>query len=288
MKSVSAAPSLLAVALLVAGCDASSEGAPESSAQGGAGSAQSEPLCDGTKRLRFAMTQGGGNLNGVPRVATELGWAFLLIDGTCRYWALSGPTSGVRSGVLTPDEAEQLEEELLLGRWDALSSTPWSCSDDGGRQFRFGGQRYSLACASNSLTQAADEARVRLYASGSPLDGRLRFMLAQREEPFSPATIAVEWPLTSDPESVAVPPGMDETADAAPSLASGVDADALRALREKWNGDHPDGTPGAWLRIPIVSGAGEDARYYNLSLRDVTPFEKDDRLEVAAFFSATP
>ncbi|HKB15614.1 MAG TPA: hypothetical protein VKF62_06080, partial [Planctomycetota bacterium] len=37
-------------------------------------------LCDGSSSLRFAATVAGGNLGGVPRVAAEVGWSFLLID----------------------------------------------------------------------------------------------------------------------------------------------------------------------------------------------------------------
>jgi hypothetical protein len=42
---------------------------------------------------------------------------------------------------------------------------------------------------------------------------------------------------------------------------------------------------GPWLRVPVIHEEdGAEARYFDLALRDVAPFEVDGQLDVDAFF----
>ena len=54
-------------------------------------------LCDGSSSLVFAANVGGGNIGGLPRVVTEAGWSFLLVDGSCHYWTMTEPDGPIRT-----------------------------------------------------------------------------------------------------------------------------------------------------------------------------------------------
>ncbi len=240
-------------------------------------------LCDGSDKLRFATQNAGGNLTGVPRVAQELGWSFLLIDGQCNYWASAG--GEVRTGVLTPDQEEEFSEALLLGRWSELARDNPNCADASSLGYRYYDERFSISCATNELTAASGDWRVRLFDAGTPLDGPVRYSLTDADAysawQRSTPEIAQSWTLDWDPATRTVGQGEDEQAE--PNVASGSEADSLRALRANY--EAPENGLGPWLRIPIVyESEGTEARYFDLALRDVTPFEIDGRLDVDAFF----
>jgi hypothetical protein len=246
--------------------------------------AEPERLCDGSSKLRFATQNAGGNLTGVPRVSAEVGWSFFLIDGQCRYWVSAG--GEVHFGTLSPAEEEELTEDLLLGRWSELGGSNLQCSDASTVGLRYYDERYSLYCASNELTEAVDDWRIRLYDAGAPLDGAVRYTLADATESAWAMTIpeyGQSWTLAWDPATQAVGQMEDEMAE--PHVADGEDAAALRALRTSYAENMPASGLGPWLRVPVVyESDGTEAHYFDLALRDVTPFEIDGELDVDAFF----
>jgi hypothetical protein len=75
--------------------------------------------------------------------------------------------------------------------------------------------------------------------------------------------------------------GEDESAE--PTIASADEAEALRDARDAYAA-LGTGT-GPWLRVPMVlEVAGADPRYFDVAMRDVTPFERDGELRVDDFF----
>jgi hypothetical protein len=95
----------------------------------GCGSSQAEtdevppvqPICDGSSDLRvvFASIDGFGDRGG--RFTDRYGGSYLVVDGTCRYWAGSGTLRGLSSGVLESDTASTLSEELHFGRYSTVA-----------------------------------------------------------------------------------------------------------------------------------------------------------------------
>jgi len=82
----------------------------------GGSAADSPILCDGKDALRFAVQSGGGNVSGIPSLVLETGFSFLLIDGRCRYYAMTAPDQEIRTGTLTATDAQNLSVDFLLGR----------------------------------------------------------------------------------------------------------------------------------------------------------------------------
>src|SRR5215471_1826618 len=112
-------------------------------------------LCDGTASLRFAGVSGGGNANGMPRVALELGWTMLLVDGQCRYWAMEKPDGPVRTGTMSSTDAVDFVRQLALDKW--TEPRPGAgCNDASTTTLRFGDRRTSASCESTAFTEAYD------------------------------------------------------------------------------------------------------------------------------------
>ncbi len=246
-------------------------------------------LCDGSSHLTFATLTAGGNLNGVPRVAAEVGWSFLLIDGQCRYWAMSGPEGEVRTGTLDADEEAEISEAFLLGHWDELAGQEnEGCADAPYDYFRFHDDMRGAVCWTHELTEAVPAWHERLFDAGTPLDGAVRCTLADATESAWAMTmpeIGLSWSLAEDPAALAVGRMEDENSDVEPRVATGEDAAALRALRASYAENQPASGLGPWLRVPVVHEEdGAEARYIDLALRDVSPFEVDGELDVDAFF----
>ena len=236
-------------------------------------------LCDGSSALRFAATNAGGNLSGAPSIADELGWSFLLIDGQCRYWSMVAPEQPVRSGLLSELDAADFSAELRLGRWAELPPPPaGGCPDGTTTNLRYRDeQALPISCATTELTEGYSAWLATLHERGQDLAEEVRYTLAVSQGSY--ADMSLSWPLALDPAEVAVP--ADDAA--VPLVLAGEEAAALRALRAQYVESVPG--LGPWLRIPVVYDSGSASpSYYELALRDVTPFEVDGRLDLEAFF----
>jgi len=236
-------------------------------------------LCDGSSALRFAATDAGGNLSGVPSVVAEVGWSFLLVDGQCRYWTMSAPEKEMRSGSLSEQDAADFSADLWLGRWSELPAPdPSGCPDASTTSLRFGNEvAPPISCTSTEVSEGYRSWLTPLYESGTALGGEVRYTL--QDSYGSGDDQALGWPLESDPAEIAVV--SDEMAE--PELADGENAAALRTLRDTYAESVQPGL-GPWLRVPVAFESGSTTAYYELALRDVTPFEVDGKLEPDRFF----
>src|SRR5215471_12613486 len=136
-------------------------------------------LCDGTNSLRFAGVSGGGNANGMPRVALELGWTMLLVDGQCRYWAMAQPDGPVRTRTMSSTEAVDFVRQLALDEW--AQPQTGGCADAGGTDLRFGDRRTSAGCESTAPTEAYDHWVAILFASGVDAAGPVRYSITEAD-----------------------------------------------------------------------------------------------------------
>jgi hypothetical protein len=242
-------------------------------------------LCDGSDQLRFAGTTGGGNLGGVPRVVAEVGWSFLLVDGGCRYWSMTEPDGPVRTGTLDPSQEAEFTAALELGRWDPEPIGPMGCFDGPTTILRFLDDETSTSCGlSPPVMVAYDDWLETLHAAGTDLDGEARYSLSDASTDSwvvgNNTNLAEPWPLENDP--ALLDPFEEDSAE--PMIASVADAQALRAARNLYGAR--SSTVGPRWRTPMVlEASGAEPLYFNLAMRDVTPFERDGELAVDDFFA---
>ena len=243
-----------------------------------------EPLCDGSSSLRFAGTNAGGNLTGVPRVAAEVGWSFLLIDGECRYWTMTDPDGPIRTGTLDATEEAEFSDALRLGDWSADDAKTGGCVDAGSTRLRFDDTWVTISCVSTDLTIGYSDWLEMLYEAGERATGELRYTVSDASEEAwvvgNTTDIASPWPLEGAPSDL-LERGEDESAE--PAIASADEAEALRDARDAYAA--LGASTGPWLRVPMVlEAAGADPRYFDVAMRDVTPFESNGELRVDDFF----
>ena len=75
-----------------------------------------------------------------------------------------------------------------------------------------------------------------------------------------------------------------EEENAEPSIASGDEAEALRDARDAYAAR--EASTGPSFRVPMVlEVAGAEPQYFNVAMRDVTPFEREGELSVDDFFA---
>lgn len=269
----------IALAAVPSGCGGTS------AAGGGDGATTaSVVLCDGSSALRFAGVSGGGNETGMPRVATELGWSFILVDGHCQVWSMTRPDGAVRTGMLDSAKAAAFVQDFRLGQWGGSISQGGGCSDAGTLGLRFGEQRASASCTTTWLTTAYDDWLRSLYESASDVVGPVRYSLTDAGGDgwvMGNTALASTWPLSTDPAALIV--SVADEGQAEPRIATENDADALRGARKTYL-PHADGPLGPWLRIPISSSQGSAPRYFNLAMRDIVPFENNGRMDTDGFF----
>ncbi len=238
-------------------------------------------LCDGSSALRFAATNGGGNLNGIPALVAELGWSFLLIDGQCRYYAMTAPDHAIHSATLSDADAASLAGDFQLGAWNGLDRPPSGCSDAPTQGFAFGADRVHSSCETTALTTANDKWLPRLYDAGSPVSGVVRYWVVEpsnEQWPTSSPASALPYPL-ADPTNIASTP----FAPAKPQVALGSGANALRGLRTDYQQRMRSVLAPAYSLPVVVTAGGNGARYFDLAMRDTVPFEVDGVLAVDAF-----
>ncbi|HYQ01153.1 MAG TPA: hypothetical protein VER96_20925 [Polyangiaceae bacterium] len=254
---------------------------PTSQAAGSVRVGAGAKLCDGSSALRFAATSGGGNLGGLPPYLAEVGWSLLLIDGQCRYYAMTAPDHEIRTGVLNDTDAQSFSDELSLGAWPAPSPTD-TCFDASTQTYAFGADRTSVTCESTPLSQASDAWLERLYQAGTPVNGPVRSWLTEPSNEHWPASnpdLALPYPFAELQSAVSDPFGVSHVA----VISNAADAAALRALRAEYQ-TKPASAFVAPYSIPVVFSPSEtESKYYDLTLRDTLPFEVDGALAIDAF-----
>ena len=229
---------------------------------------------------------------------TELGYRFIVVDTSCRFvvYDLQTPSVGTAiEGTLTPEQATELSDFLVLEEWYELGPAYGPCGiADGGtttikwsdRTVTLGGGASAADCEEppadfrHELDKVLSQVASQLEALGTPASGDIRYLLwpwdtTRATYPDDPAYInPAEWPLDIAPENLATPGPSDPVywQDALPRVAKGDDAQALRDLRTAFL--EGDVGPAHASSIPIEQ---LDGSRYQLELRDVIEFELDGR-----------
>jgi hypothetical protein len=274
---------LLAAATLAACGDASGLVA------GGPPTTSALRICDGGAGVRLAARVGGGGPVGLGRyMRSENGFEFLLVTGTCEAWVLPDDAQPLRHLTLTPAQESALVKDLRVARWSALAmltSSGGGCSDGSTLTYRFDGARYDASgCGLDPtderalVNRAFDVKLQELAAAGTPADGGARYLVIEGDSTAADFYYKnpVSWPLVGAPSTLAVPRGQlfAQPTTGRSLLASGDEARRLRALRD----DLLAGRIGNVMYedyIPIVT---VDGAYYELYVRDASPFEGADGL----------
>jgi hypothetical protein len=261
-------------------------GAMGTAGAGAAGAAPIEPLvlCDGKDHLRFATQSAGGNYNGVPKVLQEIGYSFLVIDGHCQYWVVdSWDNREVRTGTLTRDQADAFSKDLELGQWG--DHVPKGCPDAGSTTLRFADDTITFSCESSDILTNLGTWTTHLYGVGAALDGDMRYSVSRGGSTSGwPESDQVDdvpsWLLDVDPGTVSAElPELAVT-----QVAEGDDARLLRQLRARYVAAPLTAPDAPWLGIPVVYDGGSKPAYYDVAVRDVTPFETDGQFSPEEYF----
>jgi hypothetical protein len=229
-------------------------------------------VCDGSGGLRLVVaTQYGASGPDYFGFAYEFGGEFLVIDGSCHFYAQSDYRRGVVEGQLTPERILEIMRSIALSDAPDQVATPSGCSTrDYDRLIAT--PTHSLrcrcdACATSSAATAAMQQAaswIRLLAeSGTPSAGPVR----ASARPNGPADQAVAqqdpppsaWPLVRTLQSV---PGLIATdwSTAHGARFAGADATALRALRSAMS-----------AASPSLIHVQDCAQSYGLLIRDELP-----------------
>jgi hypothetical protein len=249
----------------------------------GAGPVATPVLCNGSDSLRFAAQSSGGNVTGIPTLVLETGFEFLLIDGGCRYYAMTEANREIRTGVLTAADAKSLSNDFLLGHWQELVDVGLGCPDAGSEVFAYGQERARSSCTSTPLTRAFTLWLERLYDAGSKVGGEVRYGVLESSNfswPQSSPQLALPYPF-KDPAPIATDPFLEMNVQ----LASGADAATLRELRAAYHsGTKPVPDPSYSIPVKVEGANASNApTYYSLVMRDTVPFETNGVLAIDDF-----
>jgi hypothetical protein len=243
-------------------------------------------ICSGDPGLEMgALVLGGGLIYPGMQVMLENGTPFVYVDGTCRFWAWTFANHGwneVRTGVLDRDAEHDLAVRLQYGSWPAWAGHDYFDTSvfDGGvlvlipdmsieREITCYGLCVDEAIPAPLRAVAADlrDVATDLWAAGEPVTGDVRYVVVLGEGDPVPAT-HYDWPLSFEPSSVAITEGEAYLlGEGGGRVASGADAEALRALRATYRQ-----TAMLVPQIPVKDSAG---RWYKLFFRDTIPYEDE-------------
>lgn len=207
-------------------------------------SAARSGLCDGSSELRLVVADRAWGKALAPQyfVSDQYGFRFLVVDGTCRYYAMRDLELGVATGQLGEEQLEELTRELALDRLASLPSSRVDCADHNEERL-IATQDASLRCrcdvcpdapASTDAIVRAGEWIERLADSGAPLSGPVSALAVALQPPDAPDRLmrpVLRWPLESPPEHI---PGLIKKRGASRDRGAhfeSSDADALRRLR---------------------------------------------------------
>jgi hypothetical protein len=163
-----------------AGSDASGE-TPGGGGPGGGGMPTRDyALCDGSSDVRLAVISEGGQLEPSYVFTNPYGHSFLVVMGSCHYYASSGWMPGIVEGDLSTSQAQQIKQRLSLVQ---LSQTMYhdleSCPDAGPIWVRAASGYADCVCGCDDTAPAlvassmaeAGMLRDELIAAGSALSG---------------------------------------------------------------------------------------------------------------------
>ena len=163
------------------------------------------------------------------------GRRFLIIDGSCRYYVGYGHFGQVRGGVLTSDELDAINAELLTGPWEAIdgehrmdimgadawtdslwrdglgASCYWSCGAGASRDLR-------------AMLGTAFRWEGQLAERGPPLDGPVQLMVTRGS--LEPIDATGEWTGATD-----IAGALGDLYYGTIIVSDPADTAALRALR---------------------------------------------------------
>jgi len=280
-------PSCALALLVFVACSGNAKRSDPDGAGGGpveAGIQPSEPVCDGSARLRlrfFFATFLGRNYN-ASTVEVEQGAPSFAVDGECSYWIDAGWMTvpdgvdfrhlGWRTGKVAPELEAELNE-LPLGQLNTVAdcvptaifdSPPRVISDDmsGGGCVESGPR---LDAAWDIVASRAPE----LWARGTPATGRGVWVSAV--EARSDTSRAYAWPLTEPLASFVLPPELWSSVGVSRLVTEAEGASELRALLARYAEDKK-ATPGYFQGGNIMS---DGVTYAVLYQRDALPYEDE-------------
>ncbi len=266
--------------------------------------APDRPICDGSDAFTFQRANWNKGWEGSAfGLLWRNGYAFLRIDGHCRYFAYQATRQDpVITGSLSEQDAVQLAADVEYAGWpllDGLTATG-GAPDNALEQLDDG--THGLYCARGcreapspqdaeatarltTLLDAADRWQQRLLAEGTGMEGDVRVAIELKEDVIHSGGY-LEWPLaepienylvggTSEFEEAAGPvegPAGESASVSDGVLVQGEDAGKLRALRSD---ALRTATPGAitegWIAI---DAPGE--LFYEVVVADALPYEGAD------------
>lgn len=192
---------------------------------------------------------------------------------------MSAPDHEIRVGVLAGANALAFASDFQLGHWQGLEHQGFGCPDAGAQSFAFGSDRAESSCTTTPLTTAQDAWLPRLYASGSPIAGPIRYWVREATTdawPQRSPELALSYPF-GDASDIASAPNQPPKTQTSPG--TGVDGSVLRGLRGQYEtAPHP--VPAPSFSIPVKDDNGS---FYDFALRDTVPFEVDGKLAIDAF-----
>lgn len=176
----------------------------------------SAKLCDGTPGITFSVAaRGGGIAAPGTQVMSENGHSFLIVEGTCRFWALRGRMERVVTGELDEAALARLRESFGLDHWRSCRGThAGGGTDTPDYHFVFGRSEHlvgnvndCIAAPSGSahepgyLLKAYQSELAQLVAAGKPRAGDVRYLLLGHEGSIGHPSLgsAEPWPL-GDPK----------------------------------------------------------------------------------------
>lgn len=247
--------------------------------------AKPAPDCggDADEVVMLSARVGGGMVAPGSEILSRSGM-YMLLTGSCELHC--GSARGeVFETKLTPAEAEELWLDLEFDRIkERAGSYPGGVADAPSELFRAGEDEIvsdgGVADASPDWLRELHERASHHFAScpdrAEPVKTPVRYVLmefAEGEEPNDASLTWAEWPLDVSASSVATSEwGEGFELDEAMQIASGEDAEALRALRGRLL--RGELGPASMPQIPIAEG---ERRYY-LYLADTSRLEDEDGL----------
>jgi hypothetical protein len=239
-------------------------------------------LCDGVAHLRlWALGEAGREVGG-STVRTELGYPFVVVDGTCTYWVGGGSSEDplgrdlpLRTGMLTQVEAGMLERAIPLDGVAALDDChPVPGSFDVGVRSIRAASGVARCESSGAVFDAAwstlDAAAEQLRTRGTPMTGAIH--VAALASDGAPTLTPYAWPLTEPLSSFIVTVAPDGSGRAGSHLVSDADAAAkLRALRDRYLIDRA-ASPGLFVNWDGLQ-ATDQATTATVFMRDAIPYE---------------
>lgn len=168
------------------------------------GASDSYMLCDGSDDVRLGWSSAGGQVESTYEFTNPYGHAFLFIDGHCHYYASESWLKGVVQGELSPAEAKQIQQKLLLTDIARLAyHDAESCPDAGAFWLRAADGYVDCTCgcdekAPHAAQQALDQAGMlaaALTMQGAALDGPIALIALDEGKPTGSNANLPAWPL---------------------------------------------------------------------------------------------